>query len=261
MTKEEYLELKKKVDEITDLIGSMIDRNLTNTDEYKRLKVYSQELDDKIEAYERQRVSDLLDNNLDNDMKTCFDLMNPDETYSIGIHLCGVNNRIMSKDYELAESILQKGLISARNEGGGVLENVYILGTQDIDTKIADGLKQTYARAVTRNLGGAIVAIPATMLTSEGRVAIGEFPNDLDFIAKDDKRCTILPINMFVKRIGYLPPEFILGVVSNDKNGDTSFTRNDRFISILPEEEQIEVYEKFASMGLRGEPINSISKS
>ena len=255
MTREEYLELKKKADETTSLIGIMIDANLTDSDSYKRLKDYANELEEKIAEYEKQKVKDLLDNNLENDMQECFDSLNPDETYSVGIHLCGVNNRIMSEGHELAKSILEKGLISARREGGGLLENVYMLGTEDLDTKLAKSFEDAYIRAVSYNLGGVIVAIPATMLTSEGRVSIGEFPNDLDFVAKDDPRCTLLPINLFVRNIGYLPPEFILGVVSNDMNGETIFTKNERYISKLSEEEQIELYEKFVGMGLQAKPI------
>ena len=255
MTREEYLKLNERFDELEGLRTMLFDLKMTDTDTYQSLKANLAKIEEKMLVYEKERVQELLDNNLENDLNTCLNMLRQGETYSVGMHMAGVSHKIMSEPHLYAQSILEKGLLSGGKEGGGVVENVHVFGTENIDEKLAKTFNSLYVRSVSRGKGGVIVAIPSTMLTRDGRVFIGEYPNDLEFISKSDPRVVNIPINRFVSLIEYLPPEFILGVVSPDINGDTIFTKNDRYISVLPEEEQIALYEKFVKMGLRAEPV------
>lgn len=251
MSEEEYIKLKNQLEELSIHRSDMIDRNEFNTEEYKKVKELCNQISDIITEYEKQKVDFLLNEKFPKDYETCLSMLDPEETYSIGIHKCGMNNAIKSDPSKLADSFFEKGIISARREGGGVVENVHVLGTENIDEKLANILQELYVRSVSYGNGGVIVAIPATMLTNDDeRAYIGEFPNDLEFVAKDDPRTYWIPINRFVDKLGYLPPEFIMGVVSQNEKGDISFINNKRYISCLSVEEQKELYEKFISEGL-----------
>ena len=177
-------------------------------------------------------IKTILSDNLSKNVETCLNMLNLLPDYSIGSHYCGYSSSIMSKPEELAESFLTKGLLLS-NEGSGILQNIYMLGNENVDIKIQEKIKEFYEHLIcgAKYKGGVLVAIPTTLLNeNHERVYIGEFPNDLDFIGKDDKRITNLPINKFVMKNRYLPPEFILGVVSKNENGEVGFTQNNRFI-------------------------------
>ncbi len=248
MSKNRIKELMEQDDRIADRIYELQLANKYDSDEYKELKRSQELINNEMNEYLRS----IIDENVDKNIRTCIEMLSKMEEFTIGSHMCGLNNRIMCEPSMLAKSILEKGLISARREGGGVAENVHILGDDNIIDNLRSMLEKFYSFALYRNTGGAVVAIPTTMLSENGeRVEIGTFPKNLDFISKDDRRVANLPINIFVNNIGYLPPEFILGVVSKNESDDVTFTKNNRFITELSEDEQIELYNKFVSMGLK----------
>ena len=186
MTREEYLKLNEKFEELEGLRSMLYDLKMTDTDTYQSLKANLAEIEEKMLVYEKERVQELLDNNLENDLNACLDMLRQGETYSVGMHMAGVSHKIMSEPHLYAQSILEKGLLSGGKEGGGVVENVHVFGTENIDEKLAKTFNSLYVRSVSRGKGGVIVAIPSTLLTRDGRVFIGEYPNDLEFISKSD---------------------------------------------------------------------------
>lgn len=248
MSKSKIKELIEQDDKIADRMYELQLANKYDSDEYKQLKAAQELINNEMNEY----LKSVIDENVDKNIRTCIEMLSKMSEFTIGSHMCGLNNRIMCEPSILAKSILEKGLISARREGGGIAENVHILGDENIIDNLRSMLEKFYSFALFRNTGGAVVAISTTMLDENGeRVSIGEFPKNMDFISKDDSRIISLPINLFVNKIGYLPPEFIMGVVSKDENDDVTFTKNDRFIAELTKDEQIELYDKFVSMGLK----------
>ena len=259
MTKEEYKILLEKSNELSDEIYQLLITDQMDSERYQELKLLEGEIEDKLYEYEKSELDRVLNEYLESDIQTCMKMLSSMEDYTIGSHICGMNNRIMCSPSELADSILQKGLLSARREGGGIAEDVHILGNQDVEGLLYNMLIKFYESAMFRNTGGVVVAIPTTMLNEDGeRVSIGTFPNDLGFIAKDDPRIISLPINSFVRSTGCLPKEFILGVVSQDENGNACFHKNDHFIAELSPQDQIEVYKRFVSDGLRVDSFQNV---
>jgi len=63
-------------------------------------------------------------------------LLDPTQVYSIGRHICGLHHRIKSSKEDLADSILDNGLISGFNEGGGLVENVYVQRSHNLESKL-----------------------------------------------------------------------------------------------------------------------------
>ncbi len=240
-------ELMNEDSKITDRLTELQMQNQYSSEEYKNLKIRQDEITNEMNEY----LKTIIDENVDKDIRTCLEMLSKMNGFTIGKHMCGLNNNIMCAPHELAQSILTKGLISARSEGGGIAENVHLLGDANIIDNLRSMLENFYSRAIFLNKGGAVVAIPTTMINENNeQVPIGTFPNDLEFISKDDYRVTSLPINRFVTKIGYLPPQFIMGVVSKDENDKVSFTKNNRFITELSIEEQVELFNKFVSLGL-----------
>ena len=258
MTEEEYLKLREEFDKIGDKMYELAIAGKFNQ-EYEELKKYKKELESILNSYLENKIKTILSDNLSKNVETCLNMLNLLPDYSIGSHYCGYSSSIMSKPEELAESFLTKGLLLS-NEGSGILQNIYMLGNENVDIKIQEKIKEFYEHLIcgAKYKGGVLVAIPTTLLNeNHERVYIGEFPNDLDFIGKDDKRITNLPINKFVMKNRYLPPEFILGVVSKNENGEVGFTQNNRFISQLSEEEQIEFYKELVAKGLKPGKISN----
>ena len=254
MNQDEYILLKKKNDELLDKLSSLS----IGSDEYKKVRTVQREIEEKIDEYELTMLNYVIEEHLDKDVSSILDIINLLDEYSIGSHICGLNNKIQSDPSLLADSILEKGLISARREGGGVLENVKMYGNKDVKKNLENMLSTFYSRALFFNGGGAVVCIPTTLLSDDGKnMSIGSFPNDLNFIAKDDPRVTSLPINRLVNKIGFIPPQFIVGVVSKDSEGVVKYRKNDKFISLLSQEEQIEFYKTLVTMGLVPDKIRS----
>lgn len=248
-TQEQYDAIKALGNDIDDLRYDMMvnHMNYSEIKEFLELKQYLDLHDQLLNGY----LAKILDANIPNDIRICMEMLDRMNGYAIGSHICGMNNKIMSKPEELADSILSKGLISARREGGGIAEDVHILGSENVLEKLKNMLERFYTQVIQYNTGGVVVAIPQTLLNSEGEeVFVGKFPEDLAFGNKDDDRIRLLPLNVFVRKIGYLPKEFIVGVVSKNQDGSISFHKNDKFISLLSYEEQIDLYNKFVEQGL-----------
>lgn len=99
--------------------------------------------------------------------------------------------------------------------------------------------------------GGVIVSIPVSLKGVDGNdYYLGLFPDDLDFISKDDERVFTLPISNLFNRFGGLPPEFVLGVIQLTKDNGISITANEQYISNLPVEKQAELLESYFAKGM-----------
>lgn len=217
-----------------------------------------EQLNQKQDYYEKKLCEKITSKNLSSDVITCLEMLSPLESYSIGSHVSGLTSSLGGASFSgtaLANSIIARGLLSNRREGGGVARTVHILGNEDIENKLRTMLIQFYSHTISCHTGGAVVAIPSTLISSPTeRMWIGEFPNDLEHSDKDAQGMSQLPINKFVDYIGYVPSEFIVGVISQAEDGSVTFTKNPRFISQLSIEEQIAVYNKFVSQGLQAAP-------
>ena len=176
--------------------------------------------------------------------------LNPEEVYSIGTHICGIRNEVENID-ELADSIFNNGLVFKTHEGVGLTGTVYMKGSTNFEEKLDESVEELY-RKVDENFipAGVVVAVPGSIKGKDGKdYYLGTYPDDLRWIAKDDKRIKHLPIEDFVRKIGRVPKEFILGILIKDYD-KTLCIGNSNYISYLSEEEQAELLEQYKEQGL-----------
>ena len=138
---------------------------------------------------------------------------------------------------------------------GGVAEIVHMKGNHDVisktETMIDDLIDHVLDDEYLHRSGGVIVSIPASVKGADGNdYYLGIFPDDLDFVSKDDKRIRTLPISNLFNRVGGLPPEFILGVIQLTEDEGISIVANEQYISNLPVEKQAELLESYFSKGM-----------
>lgn len=180
-------------------------------------------------------------------------LMAEDGVYSVGVHkFLGEVEDLDS----LASSILGKGLLTQRHENGGVPEIVYMKGSHDVIQKTSEMIDDLIAYVLDGQRGGTIISIPASLRGRDGNdYYLGLFPDDMDFIAKDDKRVMFLPISRLFNINGGLPAEFILGIIQRTKGEGISIVRNENYISNLPQEKQMELLESYFEKGMPKEQV------
>ena len=184
--------------------------------------------------------------------------LNPEEIYSIGTHVCGLRNEIENIN-ELADSIFENGLMFKTFEGVGLTGTVYMKGSTDFEEKIDKSVEELYEQ-VDNNVipAGVIVAVPGSIQGIDGKdYYLGTYPDDLEWIAKDDKRLSFLPIEDFVRKIGRVPREFILGILIKDYD-QTICIGNSNYISYLDKEKQAEILEEFRLQGLETDEIDRL---
>lgn len=251
---ERLTELLKEVrtarNELIKKYGDLITFGDIEDPKYKSVNLQREDLNTKEKQLVERIVNIVRASNLSTDVMDCLEILSSLESYSIGKHIYGLHSTFDSST--IVESILAKGLLDTRGEGGGIQRTVHVLGNENIENKLIGIIDEFYNRAVYTGGGGAIVAFPSTLISSPTeRMWIGEFPNDLQHSDKSDTRVRSLPIDRFVNAIQCVPSEFIVGVVSRAEDGGVTFTKNPRFISQLSIEEQIAVYNKFVSQGLQ----------
>lgn len=164
--------------------------------------------------------------------------LDPKEVYSVGSHMCGLRHDIIPSE-DLITSILNNGLTFKIREGVGLTGTVHMLGSEDFESKLDAVFNNLYNKVNNGELpAGVIVAVPGSLKDIDGKdYFIGTYPNDLDFIAKDDKRIKKLPVEEYTLKLGGVPKEFILGVIAKI-DGETIVCGNNEYISYLDSDRQ-----------------------
>lgn len=229
-----FYDLKKKLGQLSTLQTDMIMRDMLDTDEYRAISDEYNIINEQCSNCFNKIHEQNLNRNLVSDLNTCLDMLEPlGNDFALGKHTCDMHHEIKSSFDELSESILSNGL-KLEVKDGGIAAHVHILGNKNIKENLNEMLDAFYKRALDSKTGGVIVAVPNYMIDANyNKQFIGQFPNDLNEIAKYDVRLLHNPINNFVQKDGTTPSEFILGVVSYDKSGEIKFHKNDRFITQL----------------------------
>jgi len=242
-----HAELYSEYESLWDEKNALYEQGKTNTSEYKSLENRMSTLEQEMSSYETKIVG------LTAPMATnsCLEMLQPSVDYSVGVHMIGYSaaHDVLGDANNVVQSFFDSG-INQSDSHGGVLQNVSIYGSENVEANMNSILEKTYKFQISNTYdGGVVVAIPSTMLNESGeRVFIGDYPSGLASVARDQVTINN-PINNFVSKTKNLPPEFIVGIVS-EVDGEAVFTKNPNFISELSPEEQINVYKRLVDSGL-----------
>lgn len=173
------------------------------------------------------------------------------QTYSVGFHQIGWHG-VQNEEIPIVNSFLEKGISTIRQgEQGGVLQVVAMLGNSNIAQKIDVSVDRFYYMSkVEERTGACIVAIPEYLRGFDGKkYLLGKFSDDLEHSERDTHNHDE-PISILFNKTGNLPPEFILGIITRNSEGEVCLDANENFISNLSENEQSTLLDQYFQKGL-----------
>lgn len=189
------------------------------------------------------------------------------EDFSIGMHNVIVHSKnYVSEALEIANNICCEGL-RVNSREGGVAATVRLFGLyKDLDCEYLErymfnypyemNLYETWLSQYNPNNVSILIAIPSYI----NGYFVGDYPDfyGMGINSNEQKnQCgMIFPMERYIKEIGHIPKEFVLGYFTT-REGDITYTPNDSFLGLMSDDDKKQYYSDLLDdMSLKGIDIS-----
>ena len=189
------------------------------------------------------------------------------EDFSFGMHNVIVHSKnYVSEALEIANNICCEGL-RVNSREGGVAATVRLFGLyKDLDCEHLErymfnypyemNLYETWLSQYNPNNVSILIAIPSYI----NGYFVGDYPDfySMGINSNEQKNQSgmIFPMERYIKEIGYIPKEFILGFLTT-REGDFTYTPNDSFLGLMSDDDKKQYYSDLLDdMALKGIDIS-----